>query len=161
MFSYSYCFLCSDSCINAYSRCASSPWNTTANCCSNLSCVPVNQSYSWCLPATSLTTQSLTTGLADDVTRQDGRTGVNWGCCKPSCAWPDKAAVSTPPKTCAQDGVTAVDSNTPSVCNYGQSHMCTDQQPWNVSENLSYGFVGVNIIVSTFNRQKKHFFRLN
>ena len=155
----------SDSCINAYSRCTSLSWNTSANCCVGLSCVSVNQSYSWCfptssLPTTSLTTQSLTTGLADDVTRQDGKTGVYWGCCKPSCAWPDKAVVSNPPKTCAQDGITAVGSNTASVCDGGQSHMCTAQQPWNVSENLSYGYAGVHLVVSAFNLQTKHFSHL-
>jgi len=29
-------------------------------------------------------------------------------CCKVSCGWPNKASVTSPPETCAQDGVTAI-----------------------------------------------------
>jgi hypothetical protein len=31
--------------------------------------------------------------------------------------------------------------------------MCTNQQPWNVSSSLSYGFAGTVIIVSAFSFQ--------
>ena len=74
--------------------------------------------------------------------------GSYWACCKPSCAWPGKAAVTKTVTSCAQDGITAVNENDMSACNGGSSYMCLDQQPWNVSETLSYGYVGANIIVS-------------
>ena len=149
-------FFVLDNCTVDYSQCGSFAWSGTANCCTaGSSCVYVNQSYSWCLPVTSspstaLSTERLTTGLADDITRQDGKSGTYWGCCKPSCGWPYKAPVTNPAKTCYQDGVTGINVNTASVCNSGSSHMCTNQQPWNVSDRLSYAYGGVNILVSIF-----------
>ena len=53
----------------------------------------------------------------------------------------------TPVHTCQADGVTVIDPNTASACDYGSSYMCVNQQPWNVSETLSYAYVGVSIAV--------------
>ena len=72
-----------------------------------------------------------------------------WDCCKASCGWPGKAAVSNPVQTCSQDGVTTVDKNTQSGCTGGTAYMCNNQQPWNVSATLSYGFAAAAIIVSS------------
>ncbi|CAO3701996.1 unnamed protein product [Rhizopus stolonifer] len=69
-----------------------------------------------------------------------------WDCCKASCSWSGKADVSSPVKSCKKDGVTAItDSNTQSGCNGGSSYMCNDNQPWAVSDDLSYGFAAASI----------------
>ncbi|KAI9497831.1 RlpA-like double-psi beta-barrel-protein domain-containing protein-containing protein, partial [Zychaea mexicana] len=75
----------------------------------------------------------------------DGSTTRYWDCCKASCSWPDKASVSSPVSVCAADGVTLADANEQSGCNGGGGYMCTDNQPWEVNENLSYGFAAASI----------------
>jgi hypothetical protein len=51
-----------------------------------------------------------------------------------------------------------VDPNTQSVCGgggiSGPAYMCTNQQPWNVSSTLSYGFAAADISVRKKNRNK-------
>ncbi|CAF1079720.1 unnamed protein product [Rotaria sp. Silwood1] len=77
-----------------------------------------------------------------------GTTGVTtryWDCCKASCAWPGKAQVTNPVKTCSSDGVTAVDSNAQSGCDGGNAYMCNNQQPWSVNTTLAYGYAAANI----------------
>lgn len=69
-------------------------------------------------------------------------------CCKASCAWPGKAAVTSPVLSCAQNGITRVDNNTQSICNSGSAYACTGQKPWNVSAILSYGFASAGLSVS-------------
>ena len=69
-------------------------------------------------------------------------------CCKTSCAWPGKAVVTSPVHSCAQDGITSVDNNTRSVCDNGTAYICDDQQPWNVTGALSYGFSSAYLSVS-------------
>jgi len=80
---------------------------------------------------------------------QNASTGSFWGCCKPSCAWPGKGAVSSPVRTCQNDGNTTIDINTASGCNYGDAYTCTNQQPWSVNDTLSYGFAGAFIKVNS------------
>ncbi len=70
-----------------------------------------------------------------------------WDCCKASCGWAGKASVTNPVETCAQDGVTPVNDNTQSGCNGGSAYMCNNQQPWNVSSTLSYGYAAAYISV--------------
>ena len=50
-------------------------------------------------------------------------------------------------KTCARDGITSVDVNAQSGCNGGGAYMCNNQQPWNVSSTLSYGYAAAYINV--------------
>ena len=76
-----------------------------------------------------------------------GKTTRYWDCCKGSCGWPGKASVTNPVKTCARDGITQVDVNTQSGCNGGSAYMCNNQQPWNVSSTLSYGYAAAHISV--------------
>ena len=90
----------------------------------------------------------ITTGYHDN--RTISLSGAYWGCCKPSCAWPGKIPGGGSAKSCAKNGVTAVNPNDVSVCDSGTAHMCTNQQPWNVSSTLSYAFAGANVIVSLF-----------
>lgn len=67
-----------------------------------------------------------------------------WDCCKPSCAWPGKASVTNPVKTCnKQDNV--IDANRPSACAGGDAFTCSNQIPWSVNDTFSYGFAAVRI----------------
>ncbi|KAF2689182.1 glycoside hydrolase family 45 protein [Lentithecium fluviatile CBS 122367] len=67
-----------------------------------------------------------------------------WDCCKPSCAWKDKAAFSRPVLSCtADDKSTEIDAGT--GCNGGTGFQCSNQQPWSVNDTFSYGFAGVYI----------------
>ena len=73
-----------------------------------------------------------------------------WDCCKPSAAWPGKASFKAGPiKSCAKDGKTVVDANTPNACSGGSSYMCGSQQPWAVDANLAYGFAAVRLAGKT------------
>jgi len=78
------------------------------------------------------------------VGTEEGITTRYYDCCKPSCSWPGKADVTQPVRQCAIDGKTLLtDFSSPSACQTdveGISHMCEDQQPWAVSDVLSYGF---------------------
>lgn len=73
-----------------------------------------------------------------------------WDCCKPSAAWPGKAAVGTPVSTCAANGVTKVAPNVASGCDGGTAastaFTCNNAQPWTVNLTLSYGYAAANIV---------------
>jgi hypothetical protein len=142
------------SCSGVDGQCGGSGWAGTNSCCNGLSCVYKNVSYSQCLLVSTMTTAMATTEHQVTTTyfndsRQNASTSTYWDCCKLSCGWPNKASVTSPPRTCAINGITTIDSNTQSYCNGGTSYMCIDQQPWNVSNNLSYGYAGGYIVVST------------
>lgn len=67
-----------------------------------------------------------------------------WDCCKPSCAWKEKAAFDRPVLSCSiDDKPTDIDAGT--GCNGGSAYLCSNQQPWKVNETFSYGFAGVFI----------------
>ena len=76
-----------------------------------------------------------------------GTTTRYWDCCKPSCAWPDKAPVSEPLGTCdIDDNPLADGGTTDSGCgDGGGAFMCSGQSPWAVDDNLAYGWAAVNI----------------
>lgn len=79
-------------------------------------------------------------------------TDTYWNCCKSACNWPytTNDTLSAPSKTCQEDDVTILDSNTILGCNNGSAYRCINRTPWSVSSNLSYGFAAVNIAVRTF-----------
>jgi hypothetical protein len=145
--------------VNIYYQCGGIGWSGLTNCCVGLSCIYMNDYYYQCLStpnasATLISSSSPATVSYDNISRQNASTGTYWDCCKVSCGWPDKASVTSPPQTCQQDGVTAIDSNIQSFCNGGSTFMCIDQQPWNISSNLSYGYAGAGLIVSDFYQQQ-------
>jgi len=78
------------------------------------------------------------------VGTEEGVTTRYYDCCKPSCSWPGKADVFHEVRHCAVDGVTLIgDQEAASACQadvVGTAHMCEAQQPWAVSDALSYGF---------------------
>ena len=77
--------------------------------------------------------------------KRPGKTTRYWDCCKPSCSWSGKATVSHPVNTCSRDGSLISDVDARSGCDGGEAFMCTDQQPWAVSDTLSYGFAAASI----------------
>jgi hypothetical protein len=69
-----------------------------------------------------------------------------WDCCKPSCAWPEKADVLSPVLSCTADDKPA-DVQAGTACGTGGSaYQCSNQQPWAINDTLSYGFAGVWIM---------------
>ena len=75
-----------------------------------------------------------------------GKTTRYWDCAKPSASWPDKAPVTSPVKSCAKDGVTAVSPTALSGDQGGTSFMCTSLQPWVVDAKFSYGFAAAKLV---------------
>ena len=67
-----------------------------------------------------------------------------WDCCKPSCAWKNKASFSQPVQACSADDK-PIDMDAGTGCKGGGAYLCTDQQPWAVNDTLSYGFAGAFI----------------
>lgn len=68
----------------------------------------------------------------------------NRDCCKGSCSWPGKASVSNPVATCDKNDSPLTNSNAASACDGGDAHMCSNQSPWVVNDNLAYGFAAVS-----------------
>lgn len=66
-----------------------------------------------------------------------------WDCSKPSCSWPGKANVTSPPRTCQKDGYTSASPLEKSGAGGGNAYACTNQQPWVswTDPSISYGFV--------------------
>jgi hypothetical protein len=94
----------------------------------------------------SLALLALATGFASVANAAEtGKTTRYWDCCKGSCSWPGKAAVSAPITTCDKNDNPLTDANTPSACDGGSAYMCSDQSPWAVSDTLAYGFAAANI----------------
>jgi hypothetical protein len=135
-----------------YAQCGGVNWTGSTTCCSGSTCTSQNQYYSQCLPIPGSSTSSSSTAQASVTTtnndgRQSGVTTRYWDCCKASCGWPGKAIFSNPVETCTINGITQIDVNAQSGCNGGPAYMCNNQQPWNVSDNLSYGYAAANILV--------------
>ncbi|CAF1393706.1 unnamed protein product, partial [Rotaria sordida] len=139
------------SCSALYGQCDGIGWTGPKTCCSGSECKYQNDYYSQCLPASGGSGSSTnkpppaTTLSALNTGRKNGVTTRYWDCCKASCGWAGKASVTNPVKTCAQNGVTQVDANAQSGCNGGPGYMCSNQQPWNVSSTLSYGYAAAYI----------------
>ncbi|KPM37745.1 putative endoglucanase type K [Neonectria ditissima] len=74
-----------------------------------------------------------------------GQSTRYWDCCKPSCAWNDKASVSAPVLTCDKNDNPISDANAVSGCDGGSSYTCSSYSPWAVSEDLAYGFAATAI----------------
>lgn len=76
---------------------------------------------------------------------QSGKTTRYWDCCKPSCSWSGKASVSKEVVTCKKDGTSVLsDANAKSVCDGGETFMCSNQQPF-YENGMSYGFAATHI----------------
>jgi len=97
------------------------------------------------LQQTALATLALGAALVNAQTGT-GQTTRYWDCCKPSCGWPGKAAVNSPVRSCARSGNPLTDMNARNGCESGgTAFMCTDQSPWAINDNLSYGFAAAKL----------------
>jgi len=74
-----------------------------------------------------------------------GKSGSGWASrywdgCKPSCAWKDNAG-GNPTKNCGNDGVSKLDNDAQNICMQGgPAHTCYSQTPWQVTDQVAYGF---------------------
>ncbi|KAH8588515.1 family 45 glycosyl hydrolase [Bisporella sp. PMI_857] len=77
-----------------------------------------------------------------------GVTTRYWDCCKPSCAWNDKAQVSEPVRTCNKQDqwFSPRDPNRQSACNGGDAFTCSNNSPWAVNDQLAYGFAAAKLV---------------
>jgi hypothetical protein len=136
-----------------YGQCGGIGWTGSTTCCTGSTCVYQGPYYSQCtsipgVSSSSSSTVSTTTVASGNNSTVAGVTTRNWDCCKPSCGWPGIANVTSPVQTCAQDGITAVDANTDSICTGGSAYFCNNQQPWSVNDSLSYGYASTYLAVS-------------
>ncbi|KAI0024050.1 K-family cellulase [Xylariomycetidae sp. FL0641] len=74
-----------------------------------------------------------------------GTTTRYWDCCKPSCAWSEKADVSAPVTTCDKSDSPLTDPDVKSGCDGGSAFTCTDNSPWAVNDTLAYGFAATTV----------------
>ncbi|KAI1274217.1 glycoside hydrolase family 45 protein [Xylaria sp. FL0933] len=75
-----------------------------------------------------------------------GTTTRYWDCCKPSCAWSGKAAVSAPARTCDANDSPLADVDAKSGCDSGGvAYTCSNYSPFAVDDNLAYGFAATAI----------------
>lgn len=70
-----------------------------------------------------------------------------WDCCKPSCAWGDKAnLLQGPVLTCDRNDNPLSDPDVKSGCeNGGSAYTCTNTAPWAVNNDVALGFAATNI----------------
>jgi len=89
----------------------------------------------------------IATGLAATTYAVDGtgQTTRYWDCCKPSCAWSGKAAVSSPVRTCDKNDSPLGNVDTKSGCDGGSAYTCSNFSPWAVNDNLAYGFAATKL----------------
>lgn len=157
-----FCRIFVEGCSPLYGQCGGINWSGLTTCCSGSACQYLNPYYYQCLvpngPSTSSSSTVQASGSSSSTAASSstsfvsngGTAGITtryWDCCKVSCSWSDKATVTSPVESCAADGITSVDRNTGSGCNGGTSYTCSNQQPWNVSSTLSYGYAAVNLAV--------------
>jgi len=83
-------------------------------------------------------------GTNSTMSSGSGKTTRYWDCCKPSCSWDGKTAVSSPVKTCAANGVDVLATSVQSGCNGGSAYTCNNNQPF-VKNNIGYGFVAGSV----------------
>ena len=74
-----------------------------------------------------------------------GKSTRYWDCCKPSCSWPGKAAVSQPVFACDANFNRISDPNARSGCDGGPAYSCADHTPFAINDDLAYGFAATAI----------------
>ncbi|KAG9232436.1 family 45 glycosyl hydrolase [Amylocarpus encephaloides] len=96
---------------------------------------------------TLMSTLLLVVSLITPVISQSGVTTRYWDCCKPSCAWPGKAQVSEPVRTCNKQDLwpSPLNSNAASACDGGEAYTCSNNSPWAVNNDLAYGFAAAKL----------------
>jgi hypothetical protein len=95
----------------------------------------------------SIAAAAVTLCFITAISAESGVTTRYWDCCKPSCAWPGKAQVSSPVRTCDKNDLwpAQLDSNAASACGGGEAYACANNGPWAVNDNLAYGFAAAKL----------------
>ncbi|KAF2262184.1 hypothetical protein CC78DRAFT_606478 [Lojkania enalia] len=82
---------------------------------------------------------------ARSAAKGTGSSTRGWTCCKNSCSWSNKALVDSPVISCdAQDNLGISPARRDGCESGGGSFGCSDLSPWATSNELAYGFAGVN-----------------
>lgn len=82
------------------------------------------------------------------ATSGSGTTSRYWDCCKPSCSWPNKAGVSQPVRSCDKYNAVITDQTIENGCDTRSpdaAFTCTDNSPWIIDRDLSFGFAATTI----------------
>ncbi|KAF2688485.1 carbohydrate-binding module family 1 protein [Lentithecium fluviatile CBS 122367] len=78
-----------------------------------------------------------------------GSTTRGWSCCKNSCSWNNKAPVDKPVLSCdAQNNPLTNPARRDGCESGGGAFACSDLSPWAASNDLAYGWAGVNLAAS-------------
>ncbi|KAF2250686.1 carbohydrate-binding module family 1 protein, partial [Trematosphaeria pertusa] len=89
---------------------------------------------------------ALGVGAAHSAVKGTGTTTRGWSCCKNSCSWSNKAPVSSPVLSCdAQDNLLNNPARRDGCDSGGGAFACSDLSPWAASNDLAYGWAGVNL----------------
>lgn len=88
-------------------------------------------------------------GVAHSAVKGVGSTTRGWSCCKNSCSWSNKAPVSGPVISCDNlDNLGVIPARRDGCDSGGGSFACSDLSPWAKTNDLAYGFAGVNLAAS-------------
>ncbi|KAB2576271.1 putative endoglucanase type K [Lasiodiplodia theobromae] len=90
-------------------------------------------------------TWTILLGGASTAMAASGVTTRYWDCCKPSCAWSEKASVTSPVGTCDINDNPITDVDAKSSCDGGEAYYCSNQSPWAIDDSLSYGFAAAKL----------------
>ncbi|KAF9638174.1 putative glycoside hydrolase family 45 protein [Lasiodiplodia theobromae] len=90
-------------------------------------------------------TWTILLGGASTAMAASGVTTRYWDCCKPSCAWSEKASVTSPVGTCDINDNPITDVDAKSSCDGGEAYYCSNQSPWAINDSLSYGFAAAKL----------------
>ncbi|KAF2279245.1 uncharacterized protein EI97DRAFT_170383 [Westerdykella ornata] len=83
---------------------------------------------------------------AQGALKGTGSTTRGWSCCKNSCSWSGKAPVNNPVLSCDNvDNILNNPARRDGCDSGGGSFACSDLSPWAVSNDLAYGYAGVNL----------------
>lgn len=75
----------------------------------------------------------------------DGYATRYWDCCKPHCGWSGNVPSGMEPmNSCGPNNQVLSDPDAASSCDGGNAHMCYGLAPYEVSENLSYGYAATS-----------------
>jgi len=159
--------------VGLWGQCGGIGYTGSTSCVSGASCNVINPYYSQCIAGSNgggqTTTKTTTARTTSPTTRTttsaagqstggsgtglqpvsggasgSGKTTRYWDCCKPSCAWSGKGAVTKPVDTCDANG-NRVGVDTKSACDGGTAYMCNNQVPRTINNNVAYGFAAVSI----------------
>lgn len=98
------------------------------------------------LLASTLFNGVLVDGKVFSAVEGTGSTTRGWSCCKNTCSWANKAPVSNPVISCDNiDNLFNNPSRRDGCDSGGGAYSCSDLSPWAVSNNLAYGYAGVNL----------------